>query len=608
MRSLILILLLYVVGGTRLIAQDVSFTADAPTVVEVGEQFRLSYSLNKQGEELQLPALKGFEVLAGPSMSSSFSSSIINGKVTSSSEYIYTYVLEATTEGEYTIDPATIKVDGKQMKSNAVTIKVVKGSAHSQQNQQGERREESQAGASIKKDDIFLRLEVNRKSLYVGESLVATLKIYTRVGLSQFGRSKFPPFDGFLAEEVNTPQNIEFQREAYNGQVYDVGVLRETVLFPQHAGTLTIDPFELECIVRQRLSRSRSFFDDFFDSNYRNVRVMTKSEPVNITVKSLPEQGKPLGFSGTVGNLTMTTSITTDSLKTNDALTYKIVFKGTGNLKLIEAPEINFPPDFEVYDPKVTKDVKTTKGGTTGTVTIEYLVIPRFAGDYTVPAVQYSFFDSSAKTYKTLNGKEYRIHVEKGRDDGTSTGAAAVQSFKKEDVKVLGEDIRFIKTGNSRLKEKGVHYYGTSAYWLSFLVPFVLFVAGMFLNRQRIKANADLVRVKSKTANKMAQKRLRAAAAAMKAANSESFYEEVLKAMWGYVSYKLNIAASNLNRDNISDILTKRGVDAALIQNFIGVLDNCEYARYAPDSGKSEEMDKVYKSSLDVITKLDKAI
>ena len=589
-------------------AQDVSFTASAPNVVEVGEQFRLSYSLNKEGEELRLPALQGFELLAGPSMSTSMSTTIINGKMSSNSEYIYTYVLEASAEGEYTIAPATIKVDGKEVKSNSVTIKVVKGSARPQQGQQGGGAEEAEAGTSIKKDDIFLRLEVNRKSLYVGESVVATLKIYTRVGLSQFGRSKFPPFDGFLAEELSTPQNIEFRREAYNGQVYDVGVLRETVLFPQHAGTLTIEPFELECIVRQRLSRSRSFFDDFFDSNYRNVRVMTKSDPVNVTVKSLPEEGKPLGFNGTVGKLSMTTSISADSLKANDALTYKIVFKGTGNLKLIDAPKINFPPDFEVYDPKAVNDVRTTSDGTTGTVTFEYLVIPRFAGDYTVPAVRYSYFDTSSKTYKTLSGKEYDIHVEKGREDGAASGTTAVQSFKKEDVKMLGEDIRYIKTGDSRLKEKGVHYYGTPAYWLSFLVPFVLFVVGMFLNRQRIKANADLVRVKSKTANKMAQKRLRAAAAAMKASNSESFYEEVLKAMWGYVSYKLNIAASNLNRDNISEILTKRGVEPALIQNFMEVLDNCEFARYAPDSGKNEEMDKVYKNSLEVITKLDKAI
>ena len=346
-------------------AQDVSFTASAPNVVEVGEQFRLSYSLNKEGEELRLPALQGFELLAGPSMSTSMSTTIINGKMSSNSEYIYTYVLEASAEGEYTIAPATIKVDGKEVKSNSVTIKVVKGSARPQQGQQGGGAEEAEAGTSIKKDDIFLRLEVNRKSLYVGESVVATLKIYTRVGLSQFGRSKFPPFDGFLAEELSTPQNIEFRREAYNGQVYDVGVLRETVLFPQHAGTLTIEPFELECIVRQRLSRSRSFFDDFFDSNYRNVRVMTKSDPVNVTVKSLPEEGKPLGFNGTVGKLSMTTSISADSLKANDALTYKIVFKGTGNLKLIDAPKINFPPDFEVYDPKAVNDVRTTSDGTT---------------------------------------------------------------------------------------------------------------------------------------------------------------------------------------------------------------------------------------------------
>lgn len=608
MRSLIVILLLFFIGGNYLQAQDVSFTASAPGVVEVGEQFRLSFSLNKQGEELQLPTLKGFELLAGPSMSTSMSTTIINGKMTTNSEFIYTYVLQATEEGEYTIEPATITVDGKQLKSNSLTIKVVKGSGNVQQNQQSGGRSEAQAATSIKNDDIFLRLEVSRGSLYVGESLVATLKIYTRVGVSQFGRSKFPPFDGFLAEEVKTPQNIEFRREEYNGQVYDVGVLQQTILFPQHAGTLTIAPFELECIVRQRLSRSRSFFDDFFDSNYRNVRVMTKSKPVNITVKNLPEQGKPLGFSGAVGNLTMSTSISADTLNTNDALTYKVIFKGTGNLKLIEAPKLNLPPDFEVYDPKATKDIQTTTKGTGGTVTFEYLIIPRFGGDYTIPAVETSFFNPSTGTYKQLKGQEYKIHVKKGKNDGNTTGTTAIQSFKKENVKMLGEDIRYIRTDAARLREKGVHYYGTSAYWLSFLVPFVLFVVGMYLNRQRIRANADLVRVKSKAANKMAQKRLRAAATAMRNSNSESFYEEILKAMLGYVSYKLNIAASELNRDNINGILQQRGINDDLIQSFIAVLDTCEYARYAPDSSKNEEMDKLYRSSLEVITKLDKAI
>ena len=610
MKSLMISLILWVIGIGSVLAQDVEFKVSAPSVVEVGEQFRLEYVLTQQGENLKLPTLKGFELLAGPSMSTSFSMSSVNGKTTTTSEYTYTFVLSASEEGEFTITPATITVDGKEVKSDAVTIKVVKGSSqHQQSATQGGRREEVREGTSIKKDDIFLRLELSRNSLYVGESLVATLKIYTRVGLSGFGRSKFPPFDGFFAEEMKVPQTVEFNREEYNGQVYDVGILQQTVLFPQHAGTLSIDAFELECIVRQRLSRGgRSFFDDFFDSNYRNVRVMTKSSPVQVKVNSLPEEGKPLGFTGTVGKITMTTSISTDSLMVNDALTYKVTFKGTGNLKMIKAPAIEFPPDFEVYDPKTTSNVSTSTGGMSGTVTFEYLIIPRFAGDYTIPAIEYPVFDSATKKYKTLRGQEYHVSVAKGRENSTDTGSSSVQSFRKEDVRVLGEDIRYIKTGNIRLREKGVHYYGTTAYVLSFLIPALLFLIGMLLNRQRIKANADLVRVKSKTANKMAQKRLRMAAVALKAGNAESFYEEVLKAMWGYVSYKLNVEASNLNRDNINEILTKRNIDSALIQQFIELLDTCEFARYAPDSAKNEEMDKVYKNSLQVITKLDKAI
>ena len=611
MRSLVISLILWVIGLGSSVAQDVEFKVSAPSVVEVGEQFRLEYVLTQQGENLQLPTLKGFELLAGPSMSTSFSMSSVNGKTTTTSEYTYTFVLSASEEGEFTIAPATITVDGKEIKSDAVTIKVVKGSPRQQQgaaNQRG-RQEEIREVTSIKKDDIFLRLELSRNSLYVGESLVATLKIYTRVGLSGFGRSKFPPFDGFFAEEMKIPQTVEFRREEYNGQVYDVGILQQTVLFPQHAGTLSIDAFELECMVRQRLSRGgRSFFDDFFDSNYRNVRVMTKSSPVQVKVNNLPEEGKPLGFTGTVGKITMTTSISTDSLKANDALTYKVTFKGTGNLKMINAPAIDFPPDFEVYDPKTTTNVSTSTSGMSGSVTFEYLIIPRFAGDYTIPAIEYPVFDSATKSYKRLRGQEYHVSVAKGREDDSATGFSAVQSFRKEDVKVLGEDIRYIKTGNIRLKEKGVHYYGTTGYVLSFLIPVLLFLVGMFLNRQRIKANADLVRVKSKTANKMAQKRLRIAAMALKTGNSESFYEEVLKAMWGYASYKLNVEASNLNRDNISEMLTRRNIDVALIQQFIELLDTCEFARYAPDSAKNEEMDKVYKNSLQVLTKLDKAI
>jgi len=601
MRLFGLFILCFIVNFTTS-AQKTTFMVSAPEVVEVGEEISLKYVLNTEGEDVQLAKLEGFTLLMGPSLSTSISMSVINGKSEKKVEYVYTYLITADKEGEFTIPPATVKVDGKIVKSNAIKIKVIKGSGKKKSASQGN---QIQTSNEISEENLFLRLEVSRNSLYVGESLIATLKVYSRVDLVNFGRSKFPAFNGFLAEEIKQPSNVRLNREEYNGKIYNVGVLQQTLLFPQHAGEITIEPFEMICVIQQRAS-SNAFdpFNGWFSNGHR-VNVPRKTKPVKITVKNLPDAGKPLDFRGAVGNITLSTAMTPDTLTANEALTYKVTLQGSGNLKLLEAPKITFPHDFEVYDPKITRDVR----GTSGTVTFEYLVIPRFAGDFSIPALTYSFFDTKTNTYKTLKGKEYVIHVLKGNETGNMPATnSAVQSFKKEDVKMLGEDIRFIKLGNSDLKVKGVRYFGTLAYWLSYLIPLVLFVVGMLLNRRRIKANADLVRVKSKTANKMAQKRLRAAMVALKAKNAELFYQEVLKALWGYMSFKLNIEASALNRDNISEHLVQRKMNPELVQQFINVLDHCEYARYAPGTNQGEEMEQVYRDSLTVITKMDKAI
>lgn len=605
MRLLVFLGLFFI--GASVWGQEVHFEATAPEVVELGEQFRLSYSLNKKGSNLQVPTLEGFDLLMGPSVSQNSSFSNMNGKVTQSFSYIYTYVLEGVKEGTYQIPAATVEVEGKQYRSNPLTIQVVKGSGNTNGNRANQARKPD-ATAAVNEENLFVKVDVSRRSLYMGESLLATIKVYTRVDLVSFGQSKFPSFSGFLAEEIPTPQRVELNRETYDGKVYNVGVIRKLLLFPQHTGEITIEPFELECIVRQQLSGSRSFFDDFF-GNYRDVRARRVSRPVKIMVKELPAAGKPLGFSGTVGNITMRTSLSADTLNANEPLTYKVIFQGTGNLKLIEAPVINFPPDFDSYEPKVTKDIKTTDNGMSGTITYEYLVIPRYSGDYRIPAVHFSFFDPRTNGYKSLSGKVYDIHVRKGAEKGnTATGPTSVQSFKKEDVRQLGQDIRYIKTGNLSLHTRGNGFYGTPWYWLAFLVPLVLFIIGTILNRRRIRANADLARVKNKAANKMARKRMKVAAAAMKAHNAAAFYEEVLKALWGYVSYKLNIDKAELNRDNISDLLKRKNVEDVLIQEFISVLDTCEFARYAPGAESDQEMDKVYSGGIDIITKLDKAI
>lgn len=609
MRQIGLIILLFFTSLAY--AQNVEFKASAPSVVAVGEQFKLEYTLNKEGDNLKVPTLEGFDLLMGPSVGQSFYSSNINGKMTQNVTFSYTYILEGTKKGTFQIPGATVIIDGKEYTSNALKIEVVEGSRNSNGNQAATNRPvQPDANATVNDNNLFVKVEVSRRSLYMGESLMATIKVYTKVDLVNLGRTKFPDFNGFLAEEVPTPQRIELVREAVDGQIYNVGTIRKVLLYPQHTGEITIEPFELECIVRQRLANGgRSFFDEFF-GNYKDVRAMRRSKPVTIRVKELPQLGKPAGFGGTVGNVTMATSLSADTVNANDAITYKVTFRGTGNLKLLKAPTINFPLDFEVYDPKESRDLNITENGTTGSVSFEYLIIPRYSGDYKIPAIRFSYFDSQSNTYKTIAGAEYNIHVRKGADKGqveTSAGNQ-VKSFKKEDVRKVGEDIRYLKTEGLNLKAAGVRFFGTTLYWLALLIPFVLFVVGAVLNRRRIKANADIVRVKNKAANKMARKRLKVAASAMKNHNAEQFYDEVLKALWGYMSYKLNIDRAELNRDNISEILQSKGVEEDRIKEFIAVLDTCEYARYAPGSNSDQEMGKVYTDSIDVITKLDKAI
>ena len=610
MKKLSILILLFLT--TFAYSQSVEFKASAPSVVEVGEQFRLSFTLNKEGSDLKVPTLNGFNLLMGPQKSHSSSFSMINGKTSREESFTYTYILEGTKEGVYEIPAATIVIDGKKYSSNTLKIEVIKGSDKSSSNQAGQpsASARTEGTTAINENSLFVKVDVSRSSLYLGESLIATIKVYSKVSLTNLGRYKFPSFTGFLAEEIPIPQSIELERENYNGEIYHVGTIRKLLLFPQHTGQIVIEPFEVECIVRQQLSSgSRSFFDDFF-GNYRDVRVMRRSKPVTITVKELPIANKPSGYSGTVGAVRMATYLSADTVNANDALTYKITFTGQGNLKLLQAPSLNFPLDFEVYEPKATKDIRTTEQGMIGTVSFEYVLIPRYAGEYQIPAVRFSYFDTQTNTYKTVSGKEYNVVVRKGagQDSREAGDVKVVQSFKKEDIRQVGEDIRYLKNGSLQLKKAGVRFFGTLAYWLAMFIPLLLFVVGALLNRRRIKANADVARVKNRAATKMARKRLKVAAMAMKNHNAELFYDETLKALWGYMSYKLNIDRVELNRENISELLGRKQVANELQKEFIQVLDTCEYARYAPGSNSDQEMDKVYSQSIEVITRLDKAI
>jgi len=582
-------------------AQDVEFTATAPRVVEVGENFRLTYSLNKKGKNIEIASLTGFQLLMGPSVSNSYSTQYINGRFTKKSEQSYSYVLLAEKEGKFTIHPAHIKVDGKVYTSNIINIEVVKGKGNSQ-DKYGKSNKQGQVSSSnrITNDNLFVKVETDKKSVYMGEFVVATLKLYSRVQVSNLGRSKFPTFQGFLSQEIKMPDQISLNRENVNGEIYSVGVLRKLVLFPQHSGKIKIDPFELDVYVRQQSGSTGSVFDDFF-ANYQDVKVHRKSKPVTINVKSLPLNGQPADFNGTVGQIKMISSINRDTVVANDAVTLKVKINGNGNLKLIEPLDMDFPADFEIYDPKTSQKIKSGVNGTYGSVSFDYIFIPRSAGKYIIPSKKFVYFDSKIKKYKTLKTKEFVIYVKPGKQLAQSGDVIA--TYSKEDVKFIGKDIRYIKTKRTNLYEKGKYLFGSLMFYLSFLLSFLVFATIIFLNKRRIRNNSDIARVKNKRASRLAKRRLRAAAKMMNAGDKETFYDEILKALWGFTSDKLNMPISDLSKDNIAEVLTQRRVEEQVIKEYIEILDTCEFARYAPVMSE-DELSDVYIRTSELLMKL----
>jgi hypothetical protein len=601
MKKLFFLLISIFFISNTLFAEEVKFTASAPKVVEVGERFNVAFSANKKGKDIKLPYIKGFRILMGPSVSQVVNRSYNNGKFTKHASYTYTYVLLAEEEGKFSIDPAGITIDGEQYKSNSLNIEVVKASAQSQSQSNQNNRSQSSSEVRITKENLFLRIELNRKSVYMGEHMVASLKLYSRVPVVDLNNFKLPSFNGFLNQEI--PTQIKFERESYKGKAYDVAVIKKMVIFPQHSGKITIEPFELDCIVRQKSTRkNRSVFDDFFN-NYQDFRVPRKSKSVTVTVKDFPAN-KPASFDGAVGKFNVQASIDKDSVAANDAITLKVKISGNGNLKLIKPLDFDFPADFEVYDPTTKQDLKNTAGGTSGSTSFEYLIIPRHGGEYEIPSVDFSYFDPKARIYRTRSTPNFKVKVGKGKSDATGT---VISSFSKEDVKFIGKDIRFIKTNDFTPRLKGEVFFGTTNFYLAYTLPLLAFLLAFVFNRKRIQANADIAKVKNKRANKVALKRLKMAAARLKSKQKEEFYDEILKALWGYTSDKLNLPLADLSKDNITEYLQTKGVDQTLIEDFLNILDTCEFARYAPSSGSSE-MDQLYQKTMETITKLEKSI
>ena len=608
MRKLIIILMTLMAYSTQTFADKVSFVASAPDVVVVGDQFRLSYTVTTQKvKDFRAPSIKGFDVLMGPSRSEQSSTQIVNGSVSSTSSITFTYILMANTAGEFTVPGASIVADGNQMISNSVKIKVLPQDQNhnsSRRNNDNSSSIQPSSNASVSNQDLFITATASKTNVYEQEAFVLTYKIYTRESNLQLNNAKLPDFKGFHSQEIEMTTNARWTPEHYKGRNYYTTVYRQFVLFPQQSGKLFIEPAQFQMTVNKPV-QSADPFDAFFNggNNVIEIKKHIKTHKIAINVNPLPA-GKPTNFLGGVGEFNISSSINSKELKTNDAITIKLVISGTGNLKLISNPEIKFPDDFEVYDPKVDNQVRLTKEGLTGNKVIEYLAIPRHAGTYKIPGVSFSYFDIRSKSYKTLNTEDYVINVEKGAGNADQV----IANFtNKEDLKVLGEDIRYIKQNEVTFQPKGSFFYGSMSYWLFYIIPALAFILFFIIYRKQAAENANVAKMRTKKANKVAIKRMKLAGKLLSENKKDAFYDEVLKALWGYISDKLNIPVSRLSKDNIEEKLRNHGVSEELIKEFLNALNDCEFARFAPGD-ENQAMDKVYSSSIEVISKMENSI
>lgn len=607
MRKIIFLLLFMVTAWQVQAADKVTFTANAPDVVVSGDQFRLEFTINtQQVKDFRAPSISGFDVLMGPSRSQQSSTQIINGKVSSSRSITFTYILMAGKEGTYTIPAASIEAEGEKVFSNSIQIKVLpadQSTGNSGNNRQGgtSSSRSQQAGSQITKDDLFITATASKTTVHEQEAILLTYKVYTLVNLRQL-YGKMPDLKGFHTQEVQLPQQKTFTLEHYKGRNYNTTVWSQYILFPQQTGKLEIPSITFDGVIAQQ-TISEDPFDAFFNGGgYVEVKKKIATPKLTINVEPLP--AKPANFSGAVGDFKISSSINANEVKTNDAVTIKLTLSGVGNMKLINTPEVKFPQDFEVYDPKVTDNYDLTNNGLSGTKTFEYLAIPRHAGNFTIPPVEFTYFDLKSNSYKTLKTQAYDLKVEKGQGNAEQV----ISDFtNKESVKVLGKDIRFIKLGDTTVYPKGKFFFGTMGYYLWYIIPLLLFIVFVIVYRNRAKENANVAKMKTKKANKVATKRMKLAGKLLAENKKNEFYDEVLKALWGYISDKLNIPVSQLSKDNIEAELTKYGVNEELIKEFIAALNECEFARYAPGN-ENEAMDKVYSASVDIISKMENNI
>ena len=574
-------------------------------VVAADEQFNVTFIIDGESKPSDFTWNPGddFQLLWGPQQGRSTSVQMINGKTTKSVQTTYSYVLRPLKAGKFTIARASAKVKGQDIFSEPVSIEVVaSGSANRQtdgSSQGGQQAQRQSQNGMIQDDDIFLTLELSRSNVVVGEPITATLKLYQKVNIAGFESAEFPTFNGFWSQEIEAPTNIEFVRETYDGQIYNSALLRKFILIPQQQGQIKIDPAELVCLVNVRVSTGgASIFDGFFD-DYRTVRKKVASKPLTVNVSPLPA-GAPASFAGGVGEFRISAELSKDTIRTHEAASLLVTVTGRGNVSLLEAPKVNFPPDMEVYDTKISD--KIDKGGTAGSKYYEFPFIPRSHGDFVIEPIRYSYYDVNQKKYVTLETPPIPISVERGNE--TDAGGIVVAGNVQKDVRNLGSDIRFISTKDPGLSSKGVFFVGSVLFWIILAVLAAAAAICWAALRHLAARRADVVGTKNRKATKMALKRLQLAGTFLKQNLYTAFYEELHKALLGFISDKLNMPVSELSRDRIAESLKDGNVNSGLTETFIGILDACEFARYAPDAGH-EAMEAHYQSAVEVISSID---
>ena len=596
-------------------ADEVSLRVSAPSTVEVGGKFRVQFTVNTQNvSHFSAPDFKGFEVIYGPATSSQSSFQMINGRTSQSSSIIYTYVLMAESVGNFTIGSASVQADGKTVKSSPTRIRVLSGGAggssggnyggggngNAGAGRQSSASEPSSSSTNISAKDLFMTATASRTTVREQEAILLTYKIYTLVDLRELD-GKLPTLDGFQIQEIPLPRTKEFSIEQYNGRNYRSVVWSQYLLFPQKSGKLTIPAITYEGVVLTR-NRNLDPIEAFFNGQSGYTEVKRKIATPTLTINVSPLPNKPEGFSGAVGKFSVSSSISTKEVDANEAVTLKISVQGSGNMKLISTPEVQFPKDFETYDAKVNDNFQLTRSGLSGTKDFEYLFVPRHPGTYEIPAAEFIYFDIESRSYKTLKTEAYTLKVNKGK--GGAGQSVSNYSGQQQDVQQLNQDIRFIKKGDVNLHQPGDTFFGTWKCWVAYLLPLLLFIIVMVLGRKQMKAHANVALSRGRKANKVALKRMKTAKKLLDAHDTGKFYDEVLRALWGYVGDKFNMSQESLNKENIEQSLTSRNVPAEQIQQFMKVLNDCEFARYAPGD-VNENMENVYNSAISAISKME---